>query len=201
MAPPSLKSFILDLMYPAVLGSFIVLLFIHFAESGIESVLEPRTHFGIILAIYYVFGFLSSKLIDDYKTTIAILDLVSSMLIFVCYYILGFDGSLKGAIGLVSPDYTTLYMMLMIVSISPPLRRYLEFETSRRSLDRRSLMSAAALVTALFGLANTCGWSAFAWATPLLIVLILYAILVWYIFDVSARGLRIGPKPSPADKA
>lgn len=190
-----LKAFVLDLLYPAVLGSVIVLLFVRVANSVLDALSDSATYLAIILAIYYVFGFVSSKMILAYNSRVAALDCVNSVLIFLCFYLLGFSEGTIHRSESPSVDFFWLYLLLIFVFLSPYARRFILGE--RTLLTIRNVMTFLSTLIAVLALLGAKGVRFAAWLTPPMVVALLVIILVAYFFDLYLRGMTPRNRPPP----
>jgi hypothetical protein len=183
-SPNPLRLFTLDLLYPAVLGSMMVLLFLRLANFGQTAWIEATTIFGVVLAIYYALGFVIAKLAPTYSPLLALLDCVSSLLIFICFFILGFnEQQIPGTGGGQAPvNYQAFYWLLIVVSLSGPLRRKL-------SVGKVTLFEFRTVV-ALLGVA-LAGIGLFQWLTPRVIAISLLVLVGVYIVDLVCRGVKV----------
>jgi hypothetical protein len=179
-----MRSFTLDLLYPAVLGGMIVLLFMRIANFGLTLVTEPTTLFGILIASYYSIGFVNAKMIAHYNVSLFALDCISSALIFICLYVLGFshDDQIPTDV-----HYVLFYFFLIGVMVSPILRRI--FRGLKASRDRRTLMALSSTVFVLLALLNALGVDHLSWLTPIHVLTLLSTIFVIYLWDLGHRGV------------
>ena len=180
--PNALKMFVLDLLYPAFLGAMIVFLFLRLAKSGTAALAEPTTHFGIILAIFYALGFVAAKLSPKYTWPLALVDCLSSFLMFVCFYILGL--SEENPAGAVS--YRHFYIALLLVVLSPTARRIITL--GHRPHPRNGLAIAAAAIVVLALLVDIAG-GPFGWLSPLMMAALLYGLLAVYLMLIRTGGI------------
>jgi hypothetical protein len=179
-----LKIFVLDLLYPAVLGALIVFLFIRLAKSSFSELTEPTTHFGIILAVFYAVGFLVAKLAPSYSPGLAFVDCSSSALMFICFYILGLSEDKVPQ----STNYRYFYVALLLVVLSPLVRRTIVL--GRRPHFRNGLAILSALIVVLPLLAEIAH-GPFSWLTPSIMVDLLYLLLLLYFIDIYIRGFIV----------
>jgi hypothetical protein len=181
-APDPLKMFLLDLLYPAVLGALIVFLFARLASSDLQALKEPSTHFGIILAVFYAAGFIAAKLSPKYTLALATVDFLSSVLMFICFYILGLSQETPSA----AVNYRNFYIVLLIVVLSPMLRRAIML--GHRPHFRHGLAIAAAVIVVL-ALLVEIAHGPFTWLTPPVIAALLYGLLVVYFIHIRVGGI------------
>jgi hypothetical protein len=177
-----LRIFVLDLLYPAVLGALIVFLFIRLAKSNLLGLTEPTTHFGIILVVFYAFGFLFAKLSSKYSPGVAFVDCFSSALMFVCFYILGLsEETIPHA-----TNYRYFYGALLVVVLSPPVRRAILL--GGRPHFRNALAILTALLVAVALLAEIL-YGPPQWLTPPTVAALLYLLLLIYFIHVCSKGI------------
>jgi hypothetical protein len=176
-----LKIFVLDLLYPAVLGALIVFLFIRLAKSKFLGLTEPTTHFGIILVVFYAFGFLFAKLSSKYTPSLAFMDCFSSGLMFVCFYILGLSEETVPH----ATNYRRFYVTLLFVVLSPLVRRAILVG------GRPHLRNGLAILTALLvaaALLTEIVHGPLQWL-PSLMAGLLYFLLLIYFIHVLSKGI------------
>jgi hypothetical protein len=177
-----LKIFVLDLLYPAVLGALIVFLFIRLAKSNLLGLAEPTTHFGIILVVFYAFGFLFAKLSSTYSPGLAFVDCFSSALMFVCFYTLGLSEEATPH----DTNYRNFYIAMLLVVLSPPVRRAILL--GGRPHFRNILAVLTALLVGLALLAEIVH-GPLQWLTPPIVAGLLYVLLLIYFIHVGSKGI------------
>jgi hypothetical protein len=176
-----LKIFVLDLLYPAVLGALIVFLFIRLAKSNLLGLTEPTTHFGIILVVFYVFGFLFAKLSLKYSPALAIMDCISSALMFVCFYMLGLsEETIPHA-----TNYRYFYVTLLLVVLSPLVRRAIL--VGGRPHLRNGLATLTALAVGAALLAEI--FHGPLQRLPWIVAGLLYFMLLTYFIHIRSKGI------------
>ncbi|UWQ31639.1 hypothetical protein K3555_13660 [Leisingera sp. M527] len=182
-----MKTFALGLVYPAVLGTMMVLLFTHLAAAGMRALQQIPFLFGVLIFAFYSFGFIHSSRVTPYGRPVFLLDLFGSVLIFFCYYFLGIDS-------LTAPDrsenlsYRSFYVVLLFVVISPSVRRQL-LPNSKLGPTKRDAISALAVLTVSGGITEQLGVSFFQFLQPHLVLAILFGCLTWYIVQISKEGI------------
>jgi hypothetical protein len=179
--PDPIKMILLDLLYPAVLGALIVFLFARLASGEMQALKEPSTHFGIILAVFYAAGFVAAKLSPKYILPLAAVDLLSSVLMFVCFYILGLSQETPSAV-----NYRNFYIVLLIVVLSPMLRRTIVLGHKPHFRHRLAITAAVIVVLALL---VEIAHGPFTWLTPPVIAALLYGLLVVYFIHIRVGGI------------
>jgi len=80
----------LDLLYPAVLGSLLFMMFLRFANQGWLAFSEAGTWLGVVVAVFFSIGFLNAKLDSNYGLSDSLMDLLSSIIVFLAYFLLNF---------------------------------------------------------------------------------------------------------------
>jgi hypothetical protein len=177
-----LKLFVLDLLYPAVLGALIVFLFIRLAKSDFSALTEPTTHFGIILGVFYAFGFLAAKLSSNYSWRLAFVDCLSSILMFICFYALGLSEDKAPQF----TNYRNFYIALLLVVLSPLLRRTIVH--GHRPHFTGGLAIVAVVVVGLALLAQIAP-GPLSWLTPPIVAGLLYFMLLLYLIYICVGGI------------
>lgn len=177
------RSFTLDLLYPAVLGAMIVLLFMRIANFGLAPMTEPTTQFGIFIASFYSIGFVNAKMIAHYNVALAVLDVISSVLIFICLYMLGFSHDQMPS----GVNYVWFYILLSAVTFSPILRRIFRGERTIWSL--RTWLGFGSTLIALLAVLNAIGIKHLSWLTPDHVLELLSVIFVIYLGHLWWRGV------------
>jgi len=180
--PDPLKMLLLDLLYPAVLGALIVFLFARLASSDMQALRDPSTHFGIIIAVFYAAGFVAAKLSPKYILALAAVDFLSSILMFICFYILGLSQETPSS----AVNYRNFYIALLVVVLSPTLRRAIVL--GHRPHFRHRLAIAAAVIVVLALLAEITH-GPFAWLMPPVIAALLYGLLAVYFIHIRIGGI------------
>jgi hypothetical protein len=181
--PDPVRSFILDLLYPSMWGAMIALLFIRLADLRLAAITEPKTLFGIFLASFYGIGFVNAKMIAHYNRALAALDAISSALIFICFYVLGFSHDQLSS----GDNYVLFYIFLTAVMVSPIFRR--TFRGERAFWSRRTLMALSSSVVVLLALLNAIGLECLSWLTPTRVLVLLSFIFAVYLLDLWKRGV------------
>jgi hypothetical protein len=178
-----LKIFVLDLLYPAVLGALIVFLFIRLAKSDVLlGLTEPTTHFGIILVVFYAFGFLFAKLSSKYSPGLAFVDCFSSALMFVCFYILGLSEERTPH----DTNYRNFYIAMLLVVLSPPLRRAILLGNWRHFRNVLAMLTILLVGAALLA---EIVHGPLRWLTPPIVAGLLYLLLLIYFIHVGSKGI------------
>jgi hypothetical protein len=187
------QTLVLDLLYPAVLGAMIVFVFFRFAASGIvEALTQPPFHFGVILGVFYALGFVTARLSPKYNGLLALVDFVSAILMFICFYTLGLNEEKMSQ----QPNYGHFYWALLLVVLSPMIRRFISFGREPHFRNRLSILAAAVVGLALAG---QVALERFSWLTPWIVVILLYLMLLAYVLHIPVRGLAgraKGAKPT-----
>jgi hypothetical protein len=179
--PDPRKMLLLDLLYPAVLGALIVFLFARLAAGDLQTLEDPSTNFGVILAVFYAAGFVAAKLTPQYKWSVAAVDFLSSILMFVCFYILGLSQETLQPV-----NYRHFYIALLIVVLSPMLRRIIVL--GHRPHFRHGLAVTAAAIVVLALLVDITH-GPLPWLSPTVIALLLYVLLVIYFIHIRIGGI------------
>ncbi len=183
------KALVLDLIYPAVLGTMIVLIFLTLTESFFVRIVEPPIIIAIIVAIYYCMGFLRAKSIEDdsYGISNAGFDFANAIAIFGVYHNLGIN-SAPGGQALPNPmNEPVLPFFLTFIFMAPIILRQIidgEFDPWHR---RNLICYAFLLVTAYaywspsqFLGAMTANWLAGLYSV----------IFLLYLIDLFVKGLN-----------
>ncbi len=165
-----MKDFALGLLYPAILGSMIMMLFLRFAEHGASMISEPETLFGLLVAAFYSLGFIHSNSSTPYTGWLCVVDCFSSLMIFVCYDALG----LNDLDATTPANFQWLYWPLLPVVSTPVLRRFAA-GNYRAFGDRKDWFSVASIGVLAAGIAGYFGPFGVFWA--LLAVLLSYAVI------------------------
>jgi hypothetical protein len=177
------RSFSLDLLYPGVWGAMIVLLFLRIANFGIMSLTNVSTLFGILIAAHYGIGFVNARVIAHYNLALTLLDSISSVLIFVCFYLLGFSQDRMP----VSVDYFWFYIFLIAVTVSPILRRTVR--TNQPFWTWRTVMALCSAGLVFLAFLNVVGTKYLSWLTPSWVLGLLCGIFAVYLLEVWHRGV------------
>lgn len=185
--PNLIRILLLDLIYPAVLGTMIVLLFLRVTTFGIQAMVEPTTYLGLLVAIYYSIGYVRTKVLTDiqYKIIAAILDAVNSLAIFICFFILGFSEIRLPSQGTAYTNFLILYLTLMYIFVAPVLLRFLVLNR-KIDLQKRNVMCYLLILISILGIMSELEFliSVSAW----LIVAAYYLIFMWYFIDLKKYG-------------
>jgi hypothetical protein len=175
-----IRLLVLDLIYPAVLGAMIVLLFTRIAPTAVAALQAPPTYFAFIIGAYYAAGFVNAKIDASYSSKLGALDFISSILIFVSFYLLGFAQE-----GQPTPvNYRLFYVVLVLQLLTPMFRR----AAAGRRRPFRTGIGLLALIVTLVGIAAAYGIERLAWATPDVVAAALGVILLAYLVEMAISG-------------
>lgn len=162
------RIFAIDLVYPAVLGSLIVLIFLRISYNGFQAFSQAGTLIGICVALFFCAGFVNSKLTPRYGPALAALDIFSVCVVFVCFYFLNFNEFEASMISDTAVRYDVVYFTIFLIACLPSLRRYAVGHFSW--LDFRNALAALLAVLAFLAMADVVGpWFVVFGLTVLLI--------------------------------
>jgi len=180
-----IRLLVLDLIYPAVLGAMVVLLFIRIAPTARAALHEPTTYFALIIGAYYSAGFVNAKIDNTYSFKLGALDLVSSVLIFVSFYLLGFAQDALPGQAAPSVNYLLFYTVLILTMLTPMFRRAAR---GQKRPFRTAIAILALLVTAI-GITQASGVAQLADATPGVVAAALSVIFTVYLVEMAVNGV------------
>jgi hypothetical protein len=161
-----LKTTMIGLWYPAVLGTLLIL-FIDRWAGGTAEASRPSTWFGLFILLYYTILFEESVHSRYYTVATWLLDLCDLVVMYCAYGFLGFGFGNKA-------EKLNWFFGIMIVGfVEPVIWRALE-DRRERALD---LLCGLAIVVMLLGipLPEWYAWVALVVVCLLLCIYVIYA--------------------------
>jgi hypothetical protein len=170
-----LKTVMLGLWYPAVLGALIVLFFERWAEGG-SAAARPSTWFGLFIILYYTILFEESVHTHDYTLYAWVLDFFDLGVMYTAYAFLGYGFGGK------YQNIKWFYGIMVYGFVEPMIWRSLEKKPDR-FLD---LLCFLAVIVMLLGFPTP---EAYTWVA----LIACWVLFITYIVYVCLRVARIRP--------
>lgn len=176
----------LDLLYPAVLGSLLFMMFLRFASQSWLALHDAGTWLGIIVAVFFSIGFLNAKLDGNYGLSDSLVDLFSSIVVFLAYFLLNFAELEASKTADSNIKFGHVYWVMLIAAILPFLRRWLGGTLVWN--DRKNVFVLVAVIPLALGIAVEKGHlSSVAFVSPWGIVATLGIISIIYVWQLARR--------------
>lgn len=181
-----LEIILLDLVYPAILGSLLFMFFVRLATQGTSAFQDAGTWLGLIAAVFFSLGFLNAKVDTNYQKSDAALDTLSSLLVFVNFFLLKFAETDPLKTSDTKINFWLVYLAFLFSTLLPFFRRWLG--DSFRWDDYRNYLLLLALVALFSGILIDSGVSSwFNGFSPWTIVIVLGVLCLIYAWALFAK--------------
>ena len=176
----------LDLLYPAVLGSLLFMMFLRFANQGWLAFSEAGTWLGVVVAVFFSIGFLNAKLDSNYGLSDSLMDLLSSIIVFLAYFLLNFAELDASKTDDSNISFGHVYWIMLIAAVLPFLRRWLGGTLLWN--DRKNMFVLASVIPLALGIVIEWGYlSAVAFLSPGGMAATLVVISAIYVWQLAKR--------------